>query len=156
MIEHTVRTLPPSVTGSGCCRAITGCGMHMASWCGGCLLVVAHAFQVATTVGGPHISFKTVMCFSYTCPSQQVGLQHLRDEYPPHGCPSDFLFLGRKQDTREKNFVPRSKRQKWGQVNHASGLTCNLNTLSVFLRDQFHLFRFFTCLHKTTFPFSFV
>jgi hypothetical protein len=40
------------------------------------------------------------------------------------------------------------KKTKWGHVNHASGLTCNLNTLSVFLRDQFCLFRFFTCLHK--------
>jgi hypothetical protein len=134
MIKRTARTLPPSVMSSGCCRAIAGFGMHMASWRGGCMLAVAHAFQLVMTIWGPHIYFKNVMCFIYF-PSQQVGLQHLPNKYPPRECPLEFLFLRRKHDTREKNLVSRLKRKKWVQFNHASGLTCNINTLSVFLRD---------------------
>jgi hypothetical protein len=45
--------------------------------------------------------------------------------------------------------VPHSKIQKWGWVNYVYGLICSLDILSVFLRDQFHLFRLFTCLQNT-------
>jgi hypothetical protein len=107
---------------------------------------------MATMVRGPHISFKTVVCSTYTCPSRQVGFQHLRDVYPPCGIPIRFLASRRKQDTRREEFHATFKKTKMGSVNYVSGLICSLDILSIFLRDQLHLFRFFTCLRKTCSP----
>ena len=47
------------------------------------------------------------------------------------------------------------KKQKWGCLTHAFGLTYNLKTLRVFFKDQFCLLKLLNCLHKTEFPFSF-
>jgi len=114
MINHSIRIFPPSVKGFDCCRTITSCSIHVASWYGRWLCVVTHAFHMETTVGGLHISFKIVVHSFYTCPSRQVGLQHLRDVYPPRGYLSDSFLPGRRQGMRGEEFRAMFKNTKMG------------------------------------------
>jgi len=103
-----------SVTGSGCYHAIIGCSVHVVSWYGGWLWVVTRSFQMAMMIRGPHISFKTIVCSSYTCPFQQVGLKHLHNVYTSRGYPSDSLLPCRRQDMRREEFCATFKKKKTG------------------------------------------
>jgi hypothetical protein len=89
-------------------------------------------------------------CLSSNCHTSNVHLSFTMDEisllriiYFPH----EYLSKSKS--------VPHLRRQKMKLVAHVSSLVCSLDTRSFLLRDQFHLFRFVTCLCKTTFPFFF-
>jgi hypothetical protein len=151
MIKHFVRLLPPSVT------TLIDVARSLVEVCMWRVTVDCHlCFQDDNVGQGTMHFFKTVVCSTYTCPSRQVGFQHLRDVYPSCGYMSESLLPGRKQDTGRKESCATFEKTKMGSgVNYVSGLICSLDIRSVFLRDQLRLFIFFTCLRKTAFPFSF-
>jgi hypothetical protein len=109
MIEHFVRLLPPSV------MALIDVARSLVVVCMWRVTVDCHScFQDGNDGQGTTHFFKTVVCSAYTCPSRQVGFQHLRDVYPPRGYTSDSLLPDRKQDTGREEFRATFKKTKMG------------------------------------------
>jgi hypothetical protein len=69
-------------------------------------------FQDGNDGQGTTHFFKIVVCSAYTCPSRQVGFQHLCDVYPRVDTHQIPYFPSRKQDTGRKEFRATFKKTK--------------------------------------------